>query len=48
MSRDSDTITLLWLLAAIGVVAYRRHIAYWLGIGMVMLLLTSLLLDSHH
>lgn len=48
MNRDSDTVTLLWLLAAIGVVAYRRHVAYWLGIGLVMLLLTSLLLDSYH
>lgn len=48
MSRDSDTITMLWLLAAIAVVAYRRHIAYWLGIGMVMLLLTSLLLGTQH
>ncbi|WP_370364739.1 hypothetical protein [Catenulispora sp. GP43] len=48
MNRDSDTITMLWLLAAIGVVAYRWHIAYWLGIGLVMLVLTSLLLGSQH
>ncbi|WP_194906145.1 hypothetical protein [Catenulispora rubra] len=48
MNRDSDTITALWLLAAIAVVAYRRHIAYWLGIGLVMLLLTALLLGSQH
>lgn len=48
MNRDSDTITMLWLLAAIAVVAYRRNIAYWLGIGLVMLLLTSLLLGSNH
>ena len=48
MGRDSDTITMLWLLASIGIVAYRRHIAYWLGIGLVMLLLTSLLLGWTH
>jgi len=47
VNRDSDTVTALWLLAAIAVVAYRRHIAYWLGIGLVMLLLTTLLLGSH-
>ena len=48
MTRQSDTMTALWLLAAIAVVAYRRHIAYWLGIGLVMLLLTSLLLSTGH
>ena len=47
MNRDSDTVTALWLLAAIAVVAFRRHIAYWLGVGLVMLLLPSLLLGSH-
>lgn len=47
MNRDSDTVTALWLLAAIAVVAFRRSIAYWLGIGLVMLLLTALLLGSH-
>lgn len=48
MGSQSDTMTALWLLAAIAVVAYRRRIAYWLGIGLVMLLLTALLLGWNH
>ena len=48
MNHQSDTMTALWLLAAVAVVAYRKHIAYWLGIGLVMLMLTALLLGWNH
>jgi hypothetical protein len=46
--QTSDTLTALWLLAALAVVAFRRHIAYWLGIGMAVLLLASLALNWTH
>ena len=48
MNHQSDTVTALWLLAAVAVVADRKHIAYWLGIGLVMLALTALLLGWNH